>query len=86
MKNKVITTFMCLVAVLSQVPIFIQYQTIAFNKSAKDLSFNAFFLAFTINILWLFYGKYKKDLPLILGNLAGFSLNCLMCFVIWKYG
>ena len=38
-------------------------------RSAKDLSLSTFSLFFTGVMMWLIYGLFKQDLPVILSNL-----------------
>ena len=56
------------------------------TKSAHDISliFNA--MLFTGILLWLCYGIYSKDIPIIVWNAIAAILTCTLLFAKIKYG
>jgi MtN3 and saliva related transmembrane protein len=55
------------------------------SKSAKDFSFGML-ITFNLGLfLWLVYGLYKNELPIILANLITFTLNSLIIVLKVKY-
>lgn len=55
------------------------------SKSAKDFSFGML-ITFSVGVfLWLVYGLYKNELPIILANLITFALNSIIIVLKLKY-
>jgi MtN3 and saliva related transmembrane protein len=55
------------------------------SKSAKDFSFGML-ITFNLGLfLWLVYGIYKNELPIILANLITLTLNSLIIVLKLKY-
>lgn len=53
------------------------------TKKAEDVSVFMFIVMFTGNALWIYYGFYKKDFPIIATNILAVSLN--MAMMVLKY-
>jgi len=56
------------------------------TKETKDLSLQAFAIALTGVLLWLFYGLLINDLPLILANSAASLILASILVMKMKYG
>lgn len=55
------------------------------SKSAQDFSFGML-ITFSVGVfLWLVYGLYKNELPIILANLITFALNSIIIVLKVKY-
>ncbi len=55
------------------------------KKKASDVSIMMFILLLTGNLLWIFYGVSKGELPIILTNLLTVCLNITMLVLKIKY-
>lgn len=55
------------------------------KKKASDVSIMMFILLLTGNLLWIFYGVSKGELPIILTNLLTACLNTAMLVLKIKY-
>ncbi|HCL57977.1 MAG TPA: hypothetical protein DHW82_13360 [Spirochaetia bacterium] len=56
------------------------------SKSAKDISLGMFLLFTGGIILWLIYGIFMKDMPIILANSLTLVLASMILFFKIKYG
>jgi MtN3 and saliva related transmembrane protein len=55
------------------------------KKKASDVSFAMFIVLLSGNVLWVFYGFNKSDVPIIATNLFTICLNIAMLFLKYKY-
>lgn len=55
------------------------------SKSAKDLSLVTLITFNTGVFLWLVYGIYIHDLPVMMANLVTFILNLIITFIKIRY-
>ncbi len=55
------------------------------SKSAKDLSLVTLVTFNTGVFLWLVYGIYIHDLPVMMANLVTFILNLIITFIKIRY-
>jgi MtN3 and saliva related transmembrane protein len=55
------------------------------NKKADDVSPLMFIVLLTGNVLWVFYGLKKSDLPIIATNIFSVMLDITMLFLRIKY-
>ncbi len=49
------------------------------TKSTKGISSWSYGILFFGNILWILYGIFRNDLPIILSN----SISAVLCGIIW---
>lgn len=55
------------------------------KKKASEVSVFMFIVLLTGNLLWIYYGILKQDLPIILTNLLTVILNIIMLVLKIKY-
>jgi MtN3 and saliva related transmembrane protein len=55
------------------------------SRSAKDLSMGMFSLFCLGTVLWLIYGIYIDELPVILANSVTLVLAATLVFFKWKF-
>jgi MtN3 and saliva related transmembrane protein len=55
------------------------------KKKASDVSLAMFIVLLTGNILWVYYGFNKSDVPIVSTNLFTICLNLAMLFLKYKY-
>lgn len=56
------------------------------TKDAKDLSKRTFMLLIIGISLWIVYGIFKKDIPILVTNSVGLLLNITLLVLKFKYG
>lgn len=55
------------------------------RKVANDVSIFMFLVLSTGNVLWIYYGKEKEDIPIMATNLLALSLNAVMMALKYKF-
>jgi len=55
------------------------------SKKAGDVSVFMFVVLLTGNSLWVYYGAYKGDVPIIATNILSILLNVAMLICKFKY-
>ena len=55
-------------------------------RSAREISLFFTILFLVGDLLWMSYGIYLKDLPIVLWNIMGASLACALMIAKFKYG
>lgn len=55
------------------------------TKEVEDVSPGMFFVLITGLGLWITYGVFKKDVPIIVTNGLAFILNSFMIYLIYRY-
>lgn len=70
--NKNIEKFMILISIIGNFAFYVQAFKTYYYKDAASLSFISYLISFVTITLWLSYGIYIKNIPLIIGNILGF--------------
>jgi MtN3 and saliva related transmembrane protein len=71
--------------ILSTIAFIPQVIKIWRNRSAQDISKGSFTMFAISSFLWIVYGIFKLEYPLILANLVNFTLNCTVLLLTYKY-
>jgi MtN3 and saliva related transmembrane protein len=56
------------------------------EKEAKDVSLKMLFILLSGVFLWIVYGIFKKDVPIIATNSLSFALNAALLILRIMYG
>jgi MtN3 and saliva related transmembrane protein len=72
--------------ILTSVSSLPQLIKIAKEKEAKDVSLKMLFILLAGVALWIVYGIFKKDIPVIATNSLSFLLNCTLLILRIIYG
>ena len=72
-------------AALGGLSLFPQLLKVLKTKSTKDLSIGMFIIFCTSIFLWLVYGIFSNDAPIIIANFFGFIEAVIILFFKIKY-
>lgn len=71
--SDILPTLVTVFGVLMNVGLFFQFRKIVKRKSSNDISLAYYSVLLPGSALWLVYGIYLDNVPLIVGNIVGVS-------------